>query len=336
VWRILGHPHLVKQIEAALARNALAHAHLVVGPPHTGKLTLALDIACAVNCVEESGRPCGQCSQCKRILAGQHADVLLISVPREASRKEIFIDTVRDVEHQASLMPFEGRYRAIIVEEAERMSHQAANALLKTLEEPPGHVLFILTSAHEEALLPTVRSRCQRLELRCLPYDTLADALAKDHGVSREDAAKLARLARGCAGLALRLAAQPRLLEERLQAMERIARMSEATLAERFRYAGEVATAFHRDREEARETLHLWLQWWRDILLVREGVSSHVHNVDGMTLMKEQAARYTTRQVVDSIRALRYTLDALEQNANARLALENLMMALPLERTRHE
>jgi len=336
VWRVLGHSHLVKQLDATLARNLLAHAYLVVGPPHTGKLTLALDIACAANCVAESGRPCGQCPQCRRILAGQHTDVLIISVPKEASRKEIRIETVRDVEHQASLMPFEGRSRVFIVEEAERMSLEAANALLKTLEEPPEHVLFILTSAREEGLLPTVRSRCQRLELRCLPYDVLAEALVRERGVSLEDASKLARLARGCAGLALQLAAQPRLLEERRAALERVARMSEAGLAERFRYTGEVASAFYRDREEARVALHLWLQWWRDILLVREGVSSHVHNVDGMELLKGQAARYTTSQVLDSIEALRNTLDALERNANPRLALENLMMALPIGRTRHE
>ena len=336
MWRILGHSRLVVQLEAALARNSLAHAYLAVGPPHTGKLTQALDIACAANCQAESGRPCGQCSQCRRILAGQHADVQVMGVPKEASRKEIPIDAVREVERQASLMPFEGRCRVIIVEEAERMSPPAANALLKTLEEPPEHVLFVLTSAQEEALLPTVRSRCQRLELRCLPYDALVEALMRDHGVSQEDAQRLARLARGCAGLALRLAAQPRLLEERRQAMERVARVSEAGLSERFKYAAEVATAFSRDREEARETLHLWLQWWRDILLVREGVSSHVHNVDGMESLKGQAARYATGQVLESIKAVRDTLDALEQNANPRLALENLMMALPLERMRHE
>ncbi len=334
MWRILGHKLLLRQLDSALAAGKLSHAYLIAGPPHSGKMTLAIDMACAANCLAEASRPCGECIQCRRVLTGQHTDVMVIVAPKEQSKRDISIDTVREVEHQASLMPFEGRYRVFVIEEADRMSEQAENALLKTLEEPPAHVLFLLTTAQEGRLLTTVRSRCQRLELRALPYEALASALARDHGLTEDDARRLARISRGCPGVAVQLASQPEAEARRAEAVERLAKLVEAGMAERFQFAGTLAATMSRDRQEVRETLYLWLQWWRDILLVGEGVPDSAQNLDRIDLLKAQARRFSKAQVAGSVRALMSTLDALEANASPRLALEAMMMALPLQRER--
>ena len=312
----------------------MAHANLIVGPRDVGKLALALDLACAVNCLSEvADRPCGKCSQCSRIAAGQHADVRLISLRRASDtkerRKEIGIDDVREVEHLASLMPFEGKWRVFIFDEAERLSEEASNALLKTLEEPPPHVLLVLTTTKEDSLLPTIRSRCQRLEMRPLPYEDVVESLVADQGLERDAAERLARLSRGRVGWAINAARDPKGAEERTIELGEFAGLTRASLYERFQFADSLARRFVQDRAKGRESLYLWLQWWRDVLLVQAGLHEFVLNFEQLEELQQEAGRYSQAAVTAFMHRVMRTLDALEHNATPRLALENLMLSVP-------
>ena len=338
MWQVRGHSPLLRQLDKAFREGRHSHAYLLVGPAHVGKRTLAINMAQAVNCLSPEDSPCGECSQCRRIAATQHADVRVIGVRRqgedEPSRKEIGIDEVRDVQHQASLKPYEGRHRVLIFDGAEYMSEQAANALLKTLEEPPPQVLIILLTSREEGLLPTTRSRCQRLELKPLPLSEVTEELVNTRSVSEEQADRLARISMGRLGWALSAIDDPSVMEERTETLERIAQLSVASLEERFSYASELASRFQRNRESAREVLYLWLRWWRDLLLIEEGAEEFVYNVDWTDTLRLRAAAYNTGQVAGFIRTMLRTLEALDHNANARLALEVLMLDVPAEATR--
>jgi len=332
MWQIRGQQHLVRALETVIRLERLSHAYMLVGHPHVGKSTLALDLARAVNCLDPQERPCGQCQQCLRISASQHADVRVIGLRQQEespSRKEIGIDTVREVQHQASLKPYEGRYRVFIFDGAEHLSEEAANALLKTLEEPPPQVLMILLTSLEESLLPTIRSRCQRLELRSLPKEEVIWELVHSHNVPQQEAEELARLSRGCLGWALSTLSDPGLLETRRQRLERISSLMAATLEERFAYASELASLHFRDRDEVRETLYLWLGWWRDLLLLGQGATEFVHNIDWLEALEKHAGVLTESQKLQVIASIQDTLDALDQNANPRLALEVLMLSVP-------
>ncbi len=341
MWQVLGHEPIIKQLDRSLKEGRYAHAYLLVGPPRVGKRTLALNLAQAVNCLSQEdapfgsaqGRPCGECIQCRRIASAQHADVVIIGVQRGEgdgpSRKEIGIDDVREVQHRASLKPYEGRHRVFIFDGAEHMSEEAANALLKTLEEPPPQVLIILLTSREETLLPTIRSRCWRLEMRPLPLAEVARELVNNHPINTTEAEQLARLSMGCLGWALSVLKDPSIMERRTEQLERIAQLSEASLEDQFNYASNLASVFFRDREGAREVLYMWLRWWRDLLLLREGAGEYIYNVDWEDTLRPMTSRLTTAQVVGFIRAILRTLEALEHNANARLALEVLMLNLP-------
>ena len=336
MWRLRGHEAALAQIDKSFKAERYAHAYLLVGPAQVGKGTLAIDMAQAANCLSAEDVPCGRCIQCVRIAAGQHADVVVIGVERREEdgppRKEIGIDDVRDVQRQASLKPYEGKYRVFIFDGSEHMSEEAANALLKTLEEPPPQVMLILLACQEEALLPTIRSRCRRLELKPLPLSRMTAELVDARQLGEGDAAVLGRLSMGRLGWSYAALADPSIMEKRNEDLSRIAHLPEASLEDRYSYASDLASMYTGAREAGREALNLWARWWRDLLLIKEGAGQYVHNVDWADTLNLMASTYTTGQVVGFIRAVLRTIGALEHNANARLALEVLMLTLPAPR----
>jgi DNA polymerase-3 subunit delta' len=248
----------------------------------------------------------------------------------EPTRTVIGIKQVKDVLRQVNLKPFEGACTVIIFDRAELMSGQAANALLKTLEEPPPQAMLLLLTADEEALLATIRSRCRRLLLRPVPKGLMVERLVASHGVDPDRAELLARLARGCPGWAVAALAEGEgLLESRGAHLARLMETCDSGLEARFSFANDLAFLFSRDREAVRQVFYLWLRWWRDLLLIKEGAEEYVHNEDRITELRLQASRLATAQVVEFIKRLVETLEALERNASARLALEVMMLDLP-------
>ena len=334
MWQVYGQDHILGQLEGSLRQGRPAHAYLLVGPSHVGKMTLARNLAQSVNCLHGPGAPCGECDQCVRVARGHHADVRIVAVgrgePEGPARTVIGIGDVKEVLRQVNLKPFEGACSVVIFDTADLMSEEAANALLKTLEEPPPQVLILLLTANEEAVLPTIRSRCRRLLLLPLPKDAMADRLVRDHQADPEEAERLSRLSRGCLGWAITaLEDGDGLLKQREEELDRLNEACRSGLAARFGYANELAALFSKDRGAARESLYLWLRWWRDLLLMKEGGEEYVHNTDRQTELLLQASRLNTAQIVRFVKRLLETLEALDRNASARLALEVLMLDLP-------
>ena len=394
MWQVYGQDHIIRQLDAGLKTGRLAHAYLLVGPPHVGKMALALNLAQAVNCLgSRSGTgvaaaemggpemdgglfggapdglpaaaansapdslsadvtsdvsvvvpadvpsgvpvdaPCGNCIQCRRIAEGLHADLKVIGVgigeEEGQSRRDIRIDQIREIESFLNLTAYEGSYKVVILDGAELLNTAAANALLKTLEEPPVNVLLLLLTSNEDSLLSTIKSRCRFLYLKPVAKSELADKLVAGYAAAPEMAEQLARLSRGCLGQAVNALQDGQILEQREADLERLEEVCEGGLDARFNYAAELAARFNRDRDATRELLYLWLRWWRDLLLIKEGAEQYVHNADRIIPLRLQATRLTTAQVVAFIKRLNLTLEALDRNANARLALEVLMLNLP-------
>ena len=331
---ILGQDAAVRALERGLALGRLAHAYLLVGPTGVGKMTFALALAQGANCLEEE-KPCGHCSQCRRIAGGIHADVMVISIPEqdrtsdEGPRTEVAIDQVREIQRLSSLKPYEGAYRVFIFDEAERLSTEASNCLLKTLEEPPENVILVLLASNEELLLPTIVSRCQLLEFRRLPTHLVAQELER-RGLSEEGKAwELATLSQGSLGWALEALADPAILEERRQKLERIVSVLQGGIEERFAYAAQLASAFSRDREAGRSELRLWLSLCRDLLLIKEDTAEFLVNIAIKETLEKIAQGLSPESIAAILKALEEVIEQLDQNANPRLALEVLMLSLP-------
>ncbi|MFZ5800622.1 MAG: DNA polymerase III subunit delta' [Candidatus Omnitrophota bacterium] len=161
----------------ALKKERLASSLLFIGPQDSGKTLIAKYLAKSVNCLQGNGGACGSCSSCERIENSTHPDVHWIESDESGTIK---IDVVRQMERQTQLRPYEGRQKVFIIEEASRLTVEAGNALLKTLEEPPKDTLIILTTAHADQLLPTILSRCQKFLFPTLKSDELpTDSLAR-------------------------------------------------------------------------------------------------------------------------------------------------------------
>lgn len=332
-WATIGHVKAVAALAQAMAADSVAHAYLIVGPRGIGKMTLAHDIARMVNCTENDP-PCGQCGQCRRITNKLHADVQTIGLEQVGDNNgrtstAIGIGQIREAKRDAGLRPYEGRSRVFIIDGVELMTEEASNSLLKVLEEPPDQVIFVLLVTDLESVLATISSRCRILELRPLPASMIADELFGRFEADQELVNEVAQLSGGKLGWAIQMMESPDLLESRSKQLDQVVAISQATLADRFDYANALAGQFARDRESVVQQLRLWLQWWRDALIVREGVSDFVTNLSRTDTLKRIAEVMSSAQIAGVIQRTEETIDLLERNVNPRLALEQLVLAVP-------
>ena len=337
MWQVVGQSRAVSLLQRSLERGSLAHAYLFAGPPHVGKMTLALNLAQALNC-EAAAPPCGECASCQKIASAKHADVQIIGLTSNGDsaeaklRTEISIDQIRQMQHAASLPPFEGKYKVFIIDGAEQLSIEAANCLLKTLEEPVAGVIFILLTTNERLLPATVVSRCQRLELSPLAAGEVEAALSSGWGIEPQKAKLVARLCHGCLGWAVSAAVDDGQLQQRAERMDRLLDIINGDYEERFTYVAQLVAQFSKSRGLVYDILDSWLDFWRDLLLVKVGCSDAISNVDLEARLVEMARGYSLAQIKAFIRSIQAAGEQLRQNANPRLVLEVLMLSIPEER----
>ena len=329
MWQVKGQDRALALLDHALKEHSVAHAYLLVGPPHVGKRTLALDLSCALNC-DNPEPPCGECRSCRRIAEGKHADVITLGLH---SKTEIGIDDIRGLQHLAHLPPYEGSHKVFIIEDAEYMSTEAANSLLKILEEPPPQVVWLLLAVEAARLLPTVTSRCQRLELRPMARPLIESTLTATHGVQPDRAEFLARLSDGCLGWALSAMSDDSLLDRRSREIDRLSSLLTAGFDQRFTFARELAAQFGQNRRAAMETMTTWLAWWRDLLLVAAGCKSAIISVDYEHALEGEAKGLSLGTIRDVIAGLYLAKEQIYRNVNPRLVFEALMLDMPRLKT---
>lgn len=323
MWSIVGHEGFIEMWQRGIAQNRVAHACLLTGPPQIGKTTLAQTFAAALNCAAEAG-PCGQCLSCHKIAKANHPDVRII----ESSGGSIKIDQIRQLQAGVALSAHESSWKVYIVRNVDQATPEAANCLLKTLEEPPPRVVLLLTTSSSSALLPTIVSRCQVLPLRPLTTETVRNTLTERCQIDPERAHLLARLAAGRIGWAIDAAEDSRLLEKRSQAIADLLRVAETHRVERMQYAETLS----KQSDDRHWVLDVWKTWWRDLLLIKSGVGGMTVNVDQADTLRMCAKRYEVRQIRDFLAHLLSTAYRLEQDVNPRLAMEALLLKLPAVR----
>jgi DNA polymerase-3 subunit delta' len=334
-WPVIGHEWALSLLEHAISSGHLHHAYLFSGPSQVGKTTVALAFAQALLCETGAGYPCGECRACQRIAQGRYPDVQTVI----AGKSTIQIEQIRALQADAALSPLEGRYRIFIIPEIERASLPAANALLKTLEEPPPQTMLLLTSTRRDQVVPTVLSRCQIVALRPLPTEQIRTTLETRWAADPERAALLARLSSGRLGWAVLAHRDPGLWLTRAKAFDDLVslttaghfdRLAAVEPLSRLPFGVDARTQKDASRGDTVETiLGHWVSWWRDIWLIQHGLAEAIVNLDRRLQLAQQADLFKIEQVEGALSDLLETLRRLRANVNARLTLDVLILRMP-------
>jgi DNA polymerase-3 subunit delta' len=332
---IVGHKRVLSLLSRALARGTLPPSMLFAGPRGVGKRRVAMAIAATINCAQPKKGggyeidACGDCPSCRRIARGVHPDVVILE-PGESGA--IKLEAVRDVIDRANYRPFEGRRRAVIVDEADALVMQAQNALLKTLEEPPSASVFVLVSSMADTLLPTVRSRCRPLRFGELAPAEISEVLVRDHQYSEPDARAAAAEAAGSVGLALESRGMD--VGEAREAAQRLlhqtARMTDP--ARRIAAAQELvgkATTGNRDREYLAIRLRALASLLRDLGLLSIGAGlPPLANADLEPDLRRLSSAFDRERTTRAFAAVDEAIAALERNAGPKVVADWVVLRI--------
>ena len=328
-WGIIGHEHAINTLRRALVTERVRHAYLFTGPEHIGKALLARRFAQTLLCTGGPDprmapqNPCNVCLSCRKVMHNNHPDVHYIARPPD--KQFILIDQVRALQSDSARKTLEGRRNVFIIQGMHEMNVQAANCLLKTLEEPEPDVVLLLTAPDPGQLLPTILSRVQQIPMHLLTTTQIKTALEERWQVEPEEAALIAALAAGRMGWAVQAVEDEDMLATRKAQLETLTKLPTLNRASRF----DIAQRLSADGDKLRGILELWLLWWRDMVLAANNSLDLVVNVDMSNLLQKQAAKVGPSESQRMMRAILGTMEALDQNVNARTALEVLMLDLP-------
>jgi DNA polymerase III subunit delta' len=323
-WDLIGHEWAVDMLKKHVINGTTRHAYLFSGPPGLGRHTLALRFAQALNCPTpvSAGIPCGECRDCRQIAAMQHADLTIIQAKAEGGTLKV--DQIREARRTLTLKPYQSKYRVSIFLRFQEANDNAANALLKTLEEAPSYAVLILTADNPEQLLPTIVSRCEVLRLRPLKIEEIQKAL-EHRGIEKSRAKLIAHISGGRFGYALRLVENDDLLEIREERLNELLTLLPASRVEKFKYADQLS----KDKDAMRQTILFWLSYWRDVMLRTAQAESPLVNVDRNVEIEDLASRMdlsSSRRVVSGLEA---TLEKMDRNVNSRMLAEVLLLDMP-------
>ena len=347
--RIIGQQLAKRVLIGAVREGRVGHAYLFLGLQGTGKLTTALEFAKALKCESPiAGQACGICSICRAIEHGNFPDIRVWSPKGQNTT----IDSMREMRELSTFRPSRGKWAVNIIEQGDTLNEEAANCILKLLEEPPDYLINILLFRNSANVLPTIRSRCQLVRFEQANSNELAERLIEDYGASVEEAALFSHYSQGRPGEAITLLRDSEFLSVR----ETIADIADATsggnvwaalrLAEKLRGGASETPDAEGDAEESsptqpssvrrgvRETtlwsLDILLIWYRDLLAISLlGEEAEIINNDKREALLRQAKRHThAGHLLKGIDAILRASRRIKGNANPQIATELLMMTL--------
>ncbi|WP_455243609.1 DNA polymerase III subunit delta' [Petrachloros mirabilis] len=324
---IIGHQTTIASLQTAIARQRLAHAYLFYGEAAIGKRATAQCLAQALNCERGSGseilEACGICRSCQQIAAHTHPDFFVIEPAAESATPQIKIEQIREIEQQIVYRPLVGERKICLIDDADRMTLGAANALLKTLEEPPAHSLFILITSRPAALPATIRSRCQSLRFTTPGRTQVEAAVILKRELPPTDARLLAIISEGRIGEALTADLRDIRAQQR-EFLELVRPQSLRSITLLLTTAEALARA-----NRAPEILTWLTRWIRDLVIVQVGGDrDQLLHVDDIPNLESYARQSDTAALLDLLQDIERTEQQATRHLNLHMALENILIRL--------
>ncbi len=334
-----GNQGTIAALRRATTVGRLSHAYVLSGPPQIGKSTLARWLAQLLLCqdpISDPPEPCGTCGVCRRITQGTHPDAQTFSLARQAAStdrvaasRELGIDTVREIVREIDLLPFEADRKVYIVEDADALTDEAANGLLKTLEEPPSYATIVLLATEDRRLPETIRSRCTILRLQPVPTTEIASLLQASSDLPPETLARIALLSLGRPGWALQAAADSGVLDEHDAHVDALVSALTGGATARLGVAEKMAKRWSDGhRPEIYTTLYDWLGFWRYVMLRVTGnapAGLYPHHQSTVDQLAANGVDIAARAASRTLEAISH----LDANVSARMAIETLLLDLP-------
>ncbi|MBQ0058499.1 MAG: DNA polymerase III subunit delta' [Lachnospiraceae bacterium] len=320
---VIGHEEIVSRFQSALKEDKIVHAYILAGVKGSGKKLIADIFATALQCTGEKGDACLECTSCKKAANQNHPDIIRLEHEKPNT---ITVDEIREqVIAQAVLKPYESKRKVFIIPDAEKMTPQAQNALLKTIEEPPAYAVFILLATQAEALLPTVVSRCVVMEMKPLRDEVIRDFLIREHHLPKYEAEVAAAFAQGNIGRAQEVALEGAFSDISERVVQLLRRIRVSSMSELLEFMQEAVAEKHN----INDYLEILTLWFRDVLMYKA-----TREIDRMVFKKEirdikqQAERSSYEGLEQILQDLERASLRLRSNVSVELTLELLLLSI--------
>mgnify|MGYP006282106679 FL=1 len=309
-------------LKDSISKNRISHAYLFTGNNGLGKSEIAGEFAQAIFCENNIADSCGECLSCQKFAHGNHPDFHRITVQED--HKKILIDQIRELQKEISYKPYESNYKVYIIEEAAKMTIQAQNSLLKTLEEPPEYAIIILTNENKNELIPTIISRCQEVKLHNQPLEIVKEYLINTEGFNSEDAQLYATLARGKYKKAVKLASKQDFVENRNKIIEFISNIDSKDNYEIFNITEQLIKL--SDTEFP--LFELILSYFRDLLVMKRNGNNDIINFDFTDLIKQSSENFTSESLFELTELVNTYRDYYYRNIKKELLFPSLLLKI--------
>ena len=320
---VVGHKDILKYISSAVENNRVSHAYILNGERGSGKKMLANLFAMTLLCETGDNEPCGKCHSCKQAESGNHPDIIRVTHEKPNS---ISVDDIRtQVNNTVDIKPYQGPYKVYIIPQADMMTPQAQNAILKTIEEPPSYAVFLLLTENAETLLPTINSRCVMLKLRNIKDTLIKKYLMENLEIPDYKADMCTAFAQGNMGRAIMLANSDHFNEIREEAVQLLRHISEMELNEIVAAVKNISVY----KLEITDYLDIIMIWYRDVLLYK--ATKEIDKVvfkDQLQSIKEQARKSSYEGIELILESLEKAKARLKANVNFDLVMELLFLTI--------
>ena len=320
---VVGHKDILKYISSAVENNRVSHAYILNGERGSGKKMLANLFAMTLLCETGDNEPCGKCHSCKQAESGNHPDIIRVTHEKPNS---ISVEDIRtQVNNTVDIKPYQGPYKVYIIPQADMMTPQAQNAILKTIEEPPSHAVFLLLTENAETLLPTINSRCVMLKLRNIKDTLIKKYLMENLEIPDYKADMCTAFAQGNMGRAIMLANSDHFNEIREEAVQLLKHISEMELNEIVAAVKNISVY----KLEITDYLDIIMIWYRDVLLYK--ATKEIDKVvfkDQLQSIKEQARKSSYEGIELILESLEKAKARLKANVNFDLVMELLFLTI--------
>lgn len=320
---ILGHEQIKEHFQKAIESHKVSHAYILTGEAGMGRKSLANAFALTLLCEKGKKEPCMECHACKQVLSGNHPDLIFVTHEKPAS---IGVDDIREqINDTVAVRPYSSYYKVYIVDEAEKMTQQAQNALLKTIEEPPSYAIIILLTTNQESFLPTILSRCVQLKLKPLKDFVVKSYLTESMKVPEAEADVYAAFARGNLGKAITIASSDDFKEMQKELMNLLRHIKNMAVSDLIEYIQKLK----EEHFDIYECLDFMQMWYRDVLLykVTKDINLLIFKYEYRTVneISKNSGYDGIERILESIDKTRIRLDA---NVNMELALELMLLVM--------